>query len=266
MLFFCFFEVEICILLEKSGTVFAAGRGRNRKEPNRKMSKRVFTMIELLVVIAVVAILVSILLPLIGHARQRADEIVCSGNLRQIGIAHLLYSTEWDSTPPVYTSGSRWVDLLEPFLAAAQEDASKNIWVCPGDGRSDAVKVVFGGKDNSSLSYGINQCYSPGHGNSRANKLWYGVKPSIIRNPAEFIIVADAGAYYIGATIAPPALGILNGENAVIDGYCKYVAFRHGKKKRCNMVLGDGHVAALPFASIPERYWDLENDGSGYCQ
>jgi len=50
-----------------------------------------FTLVELLVVIAVIAILVSLLLPVIGRAKQRGKRTVCMNNLRQFAIADTLY-------------------------------------------------------------------------------------------------------------------------------------------------------------------------------
>ena len=53
-----------------------------------------FTLIELLVVVAVLALLVSILLPSLGRARQLSQQAVCGSNLRQIAFANIGYSTE----------------------------------------------------------------------------------------------------------------------------------------------------------------------------
>jgi prepilin-type N-terminal cleavage/methylation domain-containing protein/prepilin-type processing-associated H-X9-DG protein len=62
--------------------------------------KRGFTLIELLVVIAIIAILAAILFPVFAQAREKARSISCVSNVRQMGVAAVMYAQDYDETYP----------------------------------------------------------------------------------------------------------------------------------------------------------------------
>ena len=61
-----------------------------------------FTLIELLVVIAIIAVLMGILMPVLGRAREVAKRSVCSNQMRQMGIALSTYAQAYDFRLPYY--------------------------------------------------------------------------------------------------------------------------------------------------------------------
>src|SRR5580658_1927210 len=73
-----------------------------------------FTLIELLVVIAIIAILAAILFPVFAQAREKARQTTCTSNVKQIGLAWLMYVQDYDeSFPPtnsVQNANSGWVN------------------------------------------------------------------------------------------------------------------------------------------------------------
>jgi prepilin-type N-terminal cleavage/methylation domain-containing protein/prepilin-type processing-associated H-X9-DG protein len=104
-----------------------------RLKCRRESKPKGFTLIELLVVIAIIAILASILFPVFARARENARRASCQSNLKQIGLAIMQYTQDYDETYPYVpwdggnTKASGFV--LEPY------HKSRQLWRCPSDDR-----------------------------------------------------------------------------------------------------------------------------------
>lgn len=116
--------------------------------------KHSFTLVELLVTIAIIAILASLLLPVLQQGRRKALDISCSANLKQMGTLFALYADSNDQFTPPYeaTCGSvtyaKWQDFFLPILNKTfkyNHDSWKyKEFLCPAQKPQKSIRMHYG--------------------------------------------------------------------------------------------------------------------------
>ncbi|MBV9852059.1 MAG: prepilin-type N-terminal cleavage/methylation domain-containing protein [Armatimonadetes bacterium] len=134
-----------------------AGSGGDGRAPSSGAPAG-FTLVELLVVIAVISVLAAILLPVFARAREKAHQVACLSNLRQLTLGILMYSQDNDDRCPPYSdnAGAYWPQSVAPYVqrqATADFNGASKVFVCPSAPYDAAQVTAFG---NSALtSYGL---------------------------------------------------------------------------------------------------------------
>jgi len=98
---------------------------------NGKYNNRAFTLIELLVVIAIIAILAAILFPVFAKVREKARQISCLSNQKQLALGYMQYVQDNDETYEFSElwggAGRGWAGRIYPYVKSAQ------VYICPDD-------------------------------------------------------------------------------------------------------------------------------------
>lgn len=241
-----------------------------------------FTLVELIVVMAIIAILASLLFPALAQAKEKANRTICATNLRQIGMATLMYLSDYRDFFPTANDlgneqeeGYEWVDwnprrnarpkeqkFLEGGILPYIQRFSTNLFTCPSDKKlSNWRKNPQFGISGYGFSYSLNSpSFFSAHGkNSEGAKHGMAAfryfefssefNASAIVNPSGKLMVVDERMYY---EIPFPPSGV-SFSSCGWEWPRDKVTSRHSKKG--NAAFADGHVEAVTpaFGEQPEH-------------
>ncbi len=206
-------------------------------------SNRGFSLVELLVVITIIIALAAIAVAVSRTAMTRAHAAKCSNNLRQIGLATMLYAGDNQMTLPVTThqrrkGGKSWTLTLQPYSGGTIN------FKCAQD-------------DNKSrpYTYLINDFLTPNP--AGAPQLNYSRLAKIDR-PEATLLFAEASPGYVNSDHFH--FSEYHGGSVPASDFESQVAVKcHGGK--CNYLFADGHVETLPWPEVQQR---LSAEGSRF--
>ena len=219
--------------------------------------KQTFTLLELLVVISIIAILASLLIPVLSKAREASRFTVCKSNQKQIGTAYILYTTDNNGFYPgmfEVNGPIGWDDALAPYLGldytiATGPTSESAVLACPSDdvprGNNSFKRSYNASLYSSKFSHIFNGLMGyPSDGTYES------VKFTDVTSPASVVVSGETwanmnrqGAGYDNHSklILPYYKLLSDNTNDIIRGFF----LGHDGKGLANFSFVDGHVEGM---------------------
>lgn len=236
------------------------------------MRRTGFTLIELLVVIAIIAILAAMLLPALSKAKEKGQRTACLNNLRQVGLALMMYNEDNTKLPPKAQAQFDFANpfapdnalkLLLPYLGVKNGGAAPKVYNCPSL------------KPNPEPAYAPNARSSTGY---LVNAVPLGRKLDAIPRPANIIVIQEGWGLSNHLWVQPEPVdrsqAALEGriptryqEWHMFEGREVHPSFFTGTREQCSNVHGEGgnHMYADGHAEY-KRYRKLMSGDFGLVE
>jgi len=196
-----------------------------------------------------------------AKAKDKATGIKCMSNMKQIGLALVLYEQDTEEVPrcwppfePKYKDDygvmqlNMWYRIIQPYLGKKAKDMGKGVFICPSSVKGEAY-----GDWRDDYTYAMNKNFQ---GENRTFNM------SQIQSPSETIFTADIDGY--NAALYPDE----NDNGTPISG--GNVLYRHGggtetssfyvQKKDFNKSPSESLLNSVPFGTANSNYFDGHSD------
>lgn len=251
--------------------------------------RNAFTLLELLVVIAIIAVLASLLLPVLARAKRKAGQAACLNNLKQLGLGMQMYLGDNNDTFPGIASrrygfhGEDWIywrtntvypQFNQSPILTSIPGLSKPSLRCPLDKEdTDRIAYDYGDSDGpylfsySMTGYGLDQPLPDGQNVGMSSIVYLGssgvtnkslFKEGSIRGPANKIMLAEEPGS-LNTTESEDGARLIQ-DGRWIPAQIRNMTFtpdptttRHGGK--ADVTFADGHVNPEPpaFTEDPQN-------------
>jgi prepilin-type N-terminal cleavage/methylation domain-containing protein/prepilin-type processing-associated H-X9-DG protein len=244
-----------------------------------------FTLIELLIVIAIISILAAILFPVFASAREKARQAVCTSNLKQLGLAALMYVQDNNEVWPVaqysnisgttqywacFQNASGTFDLTKGLLQPYEKNTQ--VIKCP----SYIGKPEFGDGNGYGYNWGFlgSDLYNPNSSDYGNYDHWPNIpamshpaNDAALSHPSDTIAFADSG-FYAGTainetieidppsqTFGNPTINFRHVDHSLSHNPATGATTDHGY---ANIVFCDGHVKAYKQEQVTDAMFTLD--------
>lgn len=203
-----------------------------------------FTLIELLIVMIIILILAGILYPVFISARNKALQVKCASQMRQIGMAVSLYANDYDDFLPIGAYSTAQLPAGMTFPAGVNTSAAGQPLPVSRVDWQDAL--IYGGYVKSYTSFvcpsSPSTDYRYSYGVNRHVMWWAGsLRSSLISYPANTVMVTEKGG--MDWVAWQPS------ERANNPYYIPLQVRHNGQ---INVLFGDGHVSHVGYGQLIE--------------